>query len=577
MPGATVIPPSFHHDSLNTHQSSRAWLWKCQQTWKQLQVSYYGGKYSVHRVLALDQYKRTTSFTRLLLTCIGTPLPTVVFVLIQESIPLQDPNAGWRENYGFWIRAAILAFVISLMVSDQTRFLINGVILSRRQMILVSVCASCAFIMCATTIVANVTFPVPFFAIVMSPLFYLLLLMSYRIVAGSSIWREILQHQDQFIRFITFVFTEVMIAATYPAYEMLFRLAEGSRYQLLVIVLLPIIKVVAKNIVMRCMVHMEDMVPEAVIFTVDFFNAIYIASCMQSATSDIAIAAMAITDLSQTILIRTVTISTKLRAIVGNNREYDMIIAVCFLCRDLEMYEKQCREHIRVNSCFPHKLSCENKALLESLAKIPIECRIEHDMNLSTRGPGSSSIMGAKVSHFCVRNKIPVIHRIVPEPTSSNLLVSAQSTPSCINDKSLHNSPLASRNTILRETLEVLFSIECLVVTAYLEAAIPFFYSTYIVIMIYLPSAQYHSEMNGITSENVGSKVLYLNLFGLLQVLSFVLLVSMIKRNCGMQAWCQLAFVLDTQMSLVQGKLVAWVVVTLCFRVVHFDFTFHFI
>ncbi|KAL3668780.1 hypothetical protein V7S43_006074 [Phytophthora oleae] len=96
--------------------------------------------------------------------------------------------------------------------------------------------------------------------------------------------------------------------------------------------------------------------------------------------------------------------------------------------------------------------------------------------------------------------------------------------------------------------------------------------------MTFLPSAKYHSEMAGITTENVGSKVLFLIGFGLLQVFSFVLLLGLVKKNCGMKAWYQLAFVLDTQMSLAQGKLVAWTVITICFRVVHFgvDFTFNF-
>lgn len=66
---------------------------------------------------------------------------------------------------------------------------------------------------------------------------------------------------------------------------------------------------------------------------------------------------------------------------------------------------------------------------------------------------------------------------------------------------------LTRRSNILEETLEVFFSMECLVATAYLEAAVPFFYGCYIVIMVFLPSARYHSEMTGITSENMGSKV----------------------------------------------------------------------
>ncbi|OWZ20593.1 hypothetical protein PHMEG_0004972 [Phytophthora megakarya] len=573
-----VFPSSTHHDPQNTRQysSGSCWILDFLQTWKKLQVSCYGGKYSIHRLFALEQYTKTTSLSRILLIIVGTPMPTVVFVLIQESVPLQDPKMGWRENYGFWIRVALLAFVISFMASDQTRFLIDDVVLSWRQSILLSVCASCTLVICATIVAAHIFFPIPFFAFVMAPIFYPLLIISYRIIVGSSIWRKILQHQDQCIRFATFVFVQVMIAVTYPVYEMLFRFAEGSRYQILVIILLPIIKVAAKNIVLRCMAHMEDMVPEAVIYTVDFFNAIYIATCMQSATSAIAIVAMTITDLSQTIIMlynlhrRTVVISTKLRVIIGNDHEYDMVAAACFLCRNPDKFEKQFRDDVQVNSCFPHILSSEHKSLLEKITQIQSKYHVELNTTVSVSGPHSSNVPRARASNVCsfsVRNGVLDIHQIVPE---SSFPVSVQSTPSLIKCRLRRNPRSAKRITVLRETLEVLFSIECLVVTTYLEAAIPFFYSAYIVTMTYLPNARYHSEMNNITSDNVGSKVLNLILFGLLQLFSCVLLVAMIKRNCGMKAWFHLAFVQDVQMSLIQGKLLAWVVLTLCFRVVHF-------
>ncbi|KAG6955153.1 hypothetical protein JG688_00012007 [Phytophthora aleatoria] len=94
-------------------------------------------------------------------------------------------------------------------------------------------------------------------------------------------------------------------------------------------------------------------------------------------------------------------------------------------------------------------------------------------------------------------------------------------------------------------------------------------------VMTQLPNAQYHTEMAGVTRDNVIATILPLFVFGLLQIVSFVLLVVVIMRNCGMRALYQLAFVLTTQRSLVLCKMLLWVVITLSFRVIHFDELFY--
>ncbi|KAG2906248.1 hypothetical protein PC114_g11216 [Phytophthora cactorum] len=84
--------------------------------------------------------------------------------------------------------------------------------------------------------------------------------------------------------------------------------------------------------------------------------------------------------------------------------------------------------------------------------------------------------------------------------------------------------------------------------------------------------------MVGITTENVSARISPVFMFGLLQIASFVLLLAMVKRNCMMRALYQLAFVLESQKLLIQTKLIVWMMITLCFRVMHFgvDFTFKF-
>ncbi|KAJ8535169.1 hypothetical protein ON010_g13569 [Phytophthora cinnamomi] len=517
-----------------------------------------------YRLFALDEYTRGTSLSRVLLVCIGTPMPTVALVLIQASVPLQDPSAGWRENYGFWVRVGIVTFAIAILVSDQSRFLIDGVVISRPRQVLLSLCASGMFIVCSATISVHFMFPVPFFAITMGPVFYPLLAISYRLAVGRRVFRHILQRWDQFARFFMFVCIQVSVGTIYPAYEALFRYAEGSRYQTVVILLLPILKVVAKNNVLRCMTHMEDLVSEAVIFTVDFFNAIYIATCMQSATSTFAVTA---TDLSQTAIMlyglhkRTLTTMLRLRVVIGNAQiNDDLAKTLTLLCRTPEKFNIQLRADVRVNSCFPHALSRDNKNNLDKLANLS---GTKHTRSSPTRDLtilAANPLTFRQLEMFCATNWIGAMCQVVPEPAAKTQRTFNQGASKQIDSHRAQSS--ARRSNVLRETLEVLFSMECLVATAYLEAAVPFFYSCYIVIMVFFPSAQYHSELVGITSDNMGSKVRVLLLFGLLQVFSFVVLVLMIKRNCGMQAWYHLAFVLDTQMPLIQGKLIVWVALT---------------
>ncbi|ETK88265.1 hypothetical protein L915_07467 [Phytophthora nicotianae] len=193
-------------------------------------------------------------------------------------------------------------------------------------------------------------------------------------------------------------------------------------------------KIGLKNIMRRRTTHLEDMTPEAVIFTVDLFNSIYMATCMQRASSLLTVTVIMVVDLSLTIIMlygihhRTATALGRLKHSENAQESDNMLDALCFLCRDLKKVKKQTRGEIRIYSCLPYKLQAADERLMALLGTIPLEKTSKAD--------------------------------------------TIQPTP------------------------------------------------------------------NG--------------------------------RNCGMRALYQLAFVLETQMSLVQGKLMFWMLITLCFRLVHF-------
>ncbi|KAG6957638.1 hypothetical protein JG687_00009866, partial [Phytophthora cactorum] len=132
------------------------------------------------------------------------------------------------------------------------------------------------------------------------------------------------------------------------------------------------------------------------------------------------------------------------------------------------------------------------------------------------------------------------------------------------------SSSIVDSSDVLVETLEVLFTAECLILTEYLEIIVPVLYGTDMFAMTHLPNAQYHTEMVGVTRENVTNMVAKFFINAVLELLSFMFLAVSMKRNCGIDAFYQLAFVLQTQMQFVLSKLILWMVFTLTFRVTHF-------
>jgi hypothetical protein len=139
-----------------------------------------------------------------------------------------------------------------------------------------------------------------------------------------------------------------------------------------------------------------------------------------------------------------------------------------------------------------------------------------------------------------------------------------------ISDLQWVRQPVDGSVAALQEALEALFTAECLVLAEYLETFIPILYANYILVVVHLPSAKYHQEMQGLTAENVGGTVESIFLYAFLELLSFVVLAVIIQQNCGIQALYHLGFVLETQMSLVQSNMLIWVVITLTYRVIHF-------
>ncbi|KAE9189046.1 hypothetical protein PF005_g19807 [Phytophthora fragariae] len=497
-------------------------------------------------MVPLDEYTRTTSMLRVLLVCVTTLLPMIVLVLLVEMIPLQDPSDGWRANYGVWIRTAIQAGAVALAAADQARHLLHGVQFSVLQLV-----ALFSSVAAAMAVAACLGFPIPFMAITMSTVFFAVLIASFRVVTGGHVFREILAQRSQLYAFVGFLSAQMLLLLVYPFYQVLFHAASDNvEYELAVLLLLPFIKSAMKNLVSLTIARMEDLVPEAVIFTVDFFNAVYLATSMQSATSPITVASIMAVDLIQTatalhdLYRRTDSILERLQEVTGvPSAQKSVLDTAMTLCKCSDTFKQQKRTYIRLASCLPHALSASSRALLYELQQHP-----------------SSSLT-------------------LPTPASTNAPTLRRQLKSlCSSSASVRPEPATASSDALSETLRLLFTTECLVLAEYLESVMPVLYGAFMLATVQLPNAHFHSELEGVDARNVQRRVQSVLVYAALELLSMAALVLLLRQRGGFRALHQVAFALETQRSLVQGKLLLWMLMAMGFRVVHFgaDFTFRF-
>ncbi|KAL3665614.1 hypothetical protein V7S43_009648 [Phytophthora oleae] len=544
-----------------------------------MQLTHYGGKYSIERMLALEEYTRQTTIARLVLVSVGVPFLILLLVFCQENVPLQDPADGWEANYGFWVRVGCLGAVVGFAGARQFGSWLDVTDLSGRQTIVFCCLKAFGFVAAGMATAEIWVFPIPFFILSLSLVWPLILVGSLRIAVGARAFQQICSRQEQLQRLNKLGALQSLLCAAYPAYQVLFKHASHTSYELPMLLFLPLFKILMRIIFWLAASHKEDMIPEQVVFTVDFFDAFYLATFMPQMSTSTVITVLAI-HFAQTALElqelyrRTQNILMRLHETAGllstdlNNDFLTALRSLCYYSTHMNAFQKS---GIRVYSSISHQLSPEGKKLLDTFHCQGKPSRIILQPSANFIHVPSKSVNGGLRTGSTVRPLTAVT--ILPKcPSQSG------GARGLTRTRTKRRDSLNDASKILQEALEVLFASECLVLIEYVEIIIPALYAVYVLAMVHVPSAQYHSEMSGMTRENAGSMVSRMLIFALMELISLFVLALIMKRNCGIRALYQLGFVLETQMLSVMSKLLLWIVFTLTYRVSHFgaDFSFQF-
>jgi len=331
-----------------------------------------------------------------------------------------------------------------------------------------------------------------------------------------------------------------VVAMIYPAFSSIYQSASSNQRAGLVL-LLPLTKLIMKNTVAWACSHLEDYVPVIAVFSIEVFNALYVATCMQSTNSTLATIVIITFDAVNgaltfySLVKRTRAIDKQVRLLSSDSPSSpsdELISAVMTASQHLHSFQTHRGTIIRVRAPLKRELGVEIERMLDSLV------------------------------NRCVSD----------DPIEAANFHEAE-------HRELINSPHEERKLELVErTLQLLFSCEYHALVEYVECTVPIVFGVYSSILYQLPSRKYYPLTRDMAPGQLEGLMLNLSIYVGLEVISFVVMHLALKRKFKLSALYQLAFVLETHVVQIQTRLLFWIVFVLQFTLQHYgvDFTFRF-
>jgi hypothetical protein len=139
-----------------------SWFSGVHRIWDAVQAELHGD-YPIDHIKAFHAYAERTPWWRALLICFATPVPAVLFLLLSEVVPLEDPKThDARSSPNVWIRFLLMTTTGSMCVLEQFRQHVPSLALSRRAMATIAIPSSIATTFGGYLIAVNVAYPMPF-------------------------------------------------------------------------------------------------------------------------------------------------------------------------------------------------------------------------------------------------------------------------------------------------------------------------------------------------------------------------------------------------------------------------------
>lgn len=260
-----------------------AQLLKCvSRAWQATQVEFHG-QYSAPRLLELIKYLEHSTPVHVLAVVLVTPLPCLLNVIAMDLIPLSPPDAGWKANWTFWLRAFGFTCIATLSNFTMHQRAMGLPSIATRKMAVVIVFISLGVALSSIGMAVAIGFPVPFLAMLTGLPWTLFFQGTIAIVWGSYI-RQNPRVGDDRHEFSKIISIHGLMVIVYPVYYFVYQKL-GPTAQGGFSLMLPVIKTGIKNVISKRFRILSDLRPEETVLTIEVFSALFVAFSMQNSSS----------------------------------------------------------------------------------------------------------------------------------------------------------------------------------------------------------------------------------------------------------------------------------------------------
>uniref|UniRef100_H3GPK1 Transmembrane protein n=1 Tax=Phytophthora ramorum TaxID=164328 RepID=H3GPK1_PHYRM len=536
------------------------------QAWERTQVELHG-TYSPDRVLALAKYTRETGWPHIMMVLLVTPLPCLLITVLSDVFPLEEPSEGIKANKMFQVRQYYSYVVMSFLCAQQFRTSVRALPYPNWRVARNTVVVAALTIAVLYGYALWVGFPVPFSIVIAMPAWVVIITVSMAIE-----WLRLIQQNPgtgtMVINTVKVWLCEVLLVVTYPPYFYVFTTLSKTG-QMFFASLLPVIKLIMRNIFTLTVVHLSDEMPEVIVFNSEVFNALFVSYCMQNSPSfgtTLMVTAALLIQLAMSL--RDVNDAVRRMEQIGRQLAHE------------DVYNEP-RNATPKSSVGAHVLTCLERAesMILDQQDAPQDQGIKMALTNPRRRPSVKS--PDKVADTCEMNGKMVDEDFNFEsPPTMRLHGGARIQPAPENAMKARDSKAVTATSLqyILEVRRLLYLTEFLVLINYVGVFIPLVFSIYMAVMFSLPNRLYYAQLAELTKDELYSALQNVMFNCSLKLVALVLLCWLLQHRLRFSAIHQLAFVLEKQWPGVQTKICFWVFYNVQASLQHhgFDYTFKF-
>lgn len=278
-----------------------------EHAWQNHHLSHRGG-YSIERMRAMDEFCQRSRIAHRWIIGLVIPLPAVISSILVECIPLQNPLDGWMANHGYWIRCFMAFWIVGFRFMIQIKEMVSTLNYTFRQIIFSLFGTSVSSTAVYMSVASCWVFPVPFGLVLMSPVFYTLLVfflfVSIEKEVVPKLWPRLRSH-------VIIIVVQSSLCVVYPALGALYNRLPSSQKPIVTLAL-PIVKMILSNAIARAARENIESLPGVIVMSLEVFNALYVTKCMQNTGSHATFVAIAAFDIFESIMVfRDIRLQTK--------------------------------------------------------------------------------------------------------------------------------------------------------------------------------------------------------------------------------------------------------------------------